>query len=131
LAKELNSVWVDLSQVNSTSRDIEHDRPKSRSLMWFNSIEPHADLIVFPWRPEVALAERKPAEPIPGNKAMEDAYATWKLRLDEARGKAEIVVAKNRHGESNVWEACGWDGATMQFTALRNSRQNDRYQGEF
>lgn len=118
LAKELNAIWIDLSQVNSQSRDRDFDRPTPRDLMFFNSIEPHADLIMFPWRPEVSIRERKPPEPLAGDDKGERLIATWKLKIEAAKNKAEIVIGKNRHGKSGVWQECTWDGPRMRFERL-------------
>jgi replicative DNA helicase len=126
LAAELDAVVVVLSQVNSKNRDRDYDRPQPRDLMFYNSIEPHADLIIFPYRPEVALRERRPPQPVIGDKKQEQAMTDWKQALDAARNRAEIIVGKNRHGESGIWRDCDWNGEMMRFEALTWDREQAR-----
>jgi len=123
LAKELDAVVVALSQLNSKARDREYDRPQSRDLMYFNSIEPHADLIVCPYRPEVAIAERRPPEPAVDDERGVKLLNEWRKKLKAAEGRAEIVVCKNRHGKSGIWEACSWNGPVMRFEGLSYERE--------
>jgi replicative DNA helicase len=126
LAKELNAVMIALSQLNSQGRDRDHDRPRPRDLMYYNSIEPHADLIVFPYRPEVAIRERQPPEGPIGDQKTDAAMQAWHQKLDAARNRAEIIVGKNRHGPSGISEHCDWNGPLMRFEALSWDREQAR-----
>jgi replicative DNA helicase len=117
-AKELNAHMIALSQLNSKARDAADDRPDPRHLMYYNSIEPHADLIVFPYRPEVSLAERRPPEPTPGDDKSERLMVTWEDQMRLAKGRAEIICGKNRHGPSGLTEPMTWNGPMMRFESL-------------
>jgi replicative DNA helicase len=131
LAKELDAVMIALSQVNSKNRDRDNDRPQPRDLMYYNSIEPHADVIAFPYRPEVALRERRPPEPMKDDTKAENLYFDWQQRMEAAKDKAEIICGKNRHGPSGEFRPCLWDGPTMRFkpleSALRSADDNQAY----
>lgn len=108
LGKELDMVWLVLSQLNLRNRIDKYQRPVASDLMFFSSIEPHADVILFPFRPEVALAERQPSD-------RDKDYESWQQELMEARGKAEIINAKSRHGRGYQSQACRFNGDLMRF----------------
>lgn len=109
LAKELGIFVFMLSQLNSQGRDRAHDRPQMRDMMYFNSIEPHVDLAVFPYRPEVALAERQPSD------RDELAFDTWQKQMKDIEGQAEMIVGKSRHGRGMRAAGCRWRSHLMRF----------------
>ncbi|MBR2510936.1 MAG: hypothetical protein IKB59_02085, partial [Alphaproteobacteria bacterium] len=64
-------------------------RPQLADLRESGPIEQDADIVMFTYRHEYYLQNRQPPE----NKRDK-----WKADLENARGKAEIIIGKNRHG---------------------------------
>ena len=112
LSKSLDIGIVALGQLNRGVRDRDDSRPRASDLMYYSSIEPHADTIIFTHRPELALAERKP-DPSDDRK-----FADWTSRMEMVRGKAEVINAKRRQGEGYLTCECGFDGPQMRFFDL-------------
>jgi len=88
LAKELEVPVVAVSQLSKakTSRD---ERPQLNQLD--SSLEQDADIVMLLFRPEHELSAREPA-------AGTEVHFRWETELEAARGRAEIIIYKNRHG---------------------------------
>ena len=91
LAKELNVPIVALSQLSRQVESRDDKRPQLSDLRESGSIEQDADVVMFVYRDEYYLANR---EPKPGT----DDHLKWEQQLNEARGKADVIIAKQRHG---------------------------------
>ena len=89
LAKELDVPVIALSQLSRSVESRDDKRPQLADLRESGSIEQDADIVMFTYREEYYLQNRQPAE----NKRDK-----WKQDLENARGKAEIIIGKNRHG---------------------------------
>uniref|UniRef100_UPI0023B77757 DnaB-like helicase C-terminal domain-containing protein n=1 Tax=Klebsiella pneumoniae TaxID=573 RepID=UPI0023B77757 len=57
--------------------------------------EQDADVVLFVYREEYYLKNR---EPTPGT----DAHIRWEVELATSRGKAEIIISKQRHGPTGT-----------------------------
>jgi replicative DNA helicase len=92
LAKELNIPVIAVSQLNRGADGRDDHRPQLSDLRASGDIEQDADVVIFVYREDYYL-ERKPPDP-------RDLSATtdWQQKLAAARGRAEIIVAKHRHG---------------------------------
>src|SRR4249920_1932062 len=95
LAKELNIPVIALSQLSRQveSRDDKH--PQLSDLRESGSIEQDADVVLFVYREEYYLQNK---EPKPGTPEHEK----WKLDMELAHGKAEVIIAKQRHGPTGT-----------------------------
>jgi replicative DNA helicase len=95
LAKELNIPVIALSQLSRQveSRDDKH--PQLADLRESGSIEQDADVVIFVYREEYYLQNK---EPKPGTPEHEK----WKLDMELAHGKAEVIIAKQRHGPTGT-----------------------------
>ena len=91
LAKELNVPIIALSQLSRQVESRDDKRPQLSDLRESGSIEQDADVVMFVYRDEYYLANR---EPKPGT----DDHLKWEQALNEARGKADVIIAKQRHG---------------------------------
>ena len=91
LAKELRTKVVLLCQL---SREVEKQvdcRPQLEHLKGSGDVEQDADQVWFIYRQEYYLQKRMPNE---GSKE----FAAWESMIEATRGKAEIIVGKNREG---------------------------------
>ena len=97
LAKNLEVPVIALSQLNRRTDTGGKPRPQMADLRESGQIEQDADQIVFIFRPEVYVEGERP-------------------------GEAELIVAKNRAGETgSAWT--GWQGAYQRFVDLYQYRK--------
>jgi replicative DNA helicase len=91
LAKELDVPVIGLSQLSRAVEQREDKRPQLSDLRESGSIEQDADIVLFIYREDYYLAAHQPADDHP------DA-AEWREKMERAYGRAEVIVAKQRHG---------------------------------
>ena len=114
LAKELNTPIIALSQLSRQveSRDDKH--PQLSDLRESGSIEQDADVVLFVYREEYYHVMRKPLE------SDREKFAQWLADADKVSGKAEVIIAKQRHGPTGTVEL-QFDGAITKFSNLAAS----------
>jgi replicative DNA helicase len=91
LAKELHVPVLALSQLSRAVEQREDKRPQLSDLRESGSIEQDADIVLFVYREDYYLAAKQPADDHPD-------FAAWQEEMGRAYGKAEVIVAKQRHG---------------------------------
>jgi replicative DNA helicase len=91
LAKELDLPVIGLSQLSRAVEQREDKRPQLSDLRESGSIEQDADIVIFIYREDYYLAARQPSDDHPD-------FDNWKDEMERAYGRAEIIVAKQRHG---------------------------------
>jgi replicative DNA helicase len=91
LAKELNTPVIALSQLSRAVEQREDKRPQLSDLRESGSIEQDADMVLFIYREDYYLAAKQPGDDHPD-------FAAWQEEMARAYGKAEVIVAKQRHG---------------------------------
>ena len=91
LAKELNAPVIALSQLSRAVEQREDKRPQLSDLRESGSIEQDADMVLFIYREDYYLAAKQPADDHPD-------FPAWQEEMARAYGKAEVIVAKQRHG---------------------------------
>jgi hypothetical protein len=95
LAKELSVPIVALSQLSRQVESRDDKRPQLSDLRESGSIEQDADVVMFVYRDEYYLQNR---EPKPGTQEHMD----WQVQMDQAHGKAEVIIGKQRHGPTGT-----------------------------
>jgi replicative DNA helicase len=98
LAMELGVPVMALSQLNRGTETRSDKRPHLADLRDSGAIEQDADIVAFVHRPAYYL-EREQPSPLDAQ-----AMRTWQRELDAVRGKAEIIIAKHRHGPTGIVE---------------------------
>jgi replicative DNA helicase len=84
---------IGLSQLSRAVEQREDKRPQLSDLRESGSIEQDADIVLFIYREDYYLAAKQPPDDHP------DAPA-WKEEMERAWGRAEVIVAKQRHGST-------------------------------
>jgi replicative DNA helicase len=97
LAKELNIPILALSQLSRQVEARDDKRPQLSDLRESGSIEQDADVVLFVFREEYYLENRKPRE---GTAE----FAEWEKQITDAHGRAEIIIGKQRHGPTGTVE---------------------------
>jgi replicative DNA helicase len=95
LAKELNVPVIALSQLSRQVEQREDKRPQLADLRESGSIEQDADVVMFIYREEYYLRPKEPP-------ADDPKYAEWQAKAEKAHNRAEVIIAKQRHGPTGV-----------------------------
>jgi replicative DNA helicase len=121
LAKELGVPIIALSQLSRQVESRDDKRPQLSDLRESGSIEQDADVVLFVYREEYYLKNR---EPKPGTPE----YVQWENEMHEARGKAEVIIAKQRHGPTGT-VGLSFQGEFTRFSDLaEDSHLPDRFE---
>jgi replicative DNA helicase len=101
LAKELDVPVIALSQLSRAVESRDDKRPLLSDLRESGSIEQDADIVMFTYREEYYLQGRDPSESTGDHseKFTINKAENWRKRMEAARGKAELIIGKNRHGK--------------------------------
>ncbi|MEO1544582.1 MAG: replicative DNA helicase [Pseudomonadota bacterium] len=110
LAKELEVPILALSQLSRQVEQREDKRPQLSDLRESGSIEQDADAVLFVFREEYYIERAKPAEGTPE-------FQTWLEKYERACGKAEVIIAKQRHGPVGTVEL-SFEGRYTRFGNL-------------
>ena len=121
LAKELDIPVLALSQLSRQVESRERKRPVLSDLRESGSIEQDADVVMFIYREEYYLASNKPDES--DAKKMED----WTRKMEEASRKAEVIIAKQRHGPTG-FAMLQFDAATTSFSDPAPAYDEESYE---
>jgi replicative DNA helicase len=120
LAKELNVPILALSQLSRQVESREDKHPQLSDLRESGSIEQDADVVLFIYREEYYLKNRKPKE------GTEDFYK-WAAEMEQAHGRAEVIIGKQRHGPTGTIELQFEDELTRFSSLAREERVPERY----
>ncbi|ABQ70399.1 replicative DNA helicase [Rhizorhabdus wittichii] len=105
LAKELSVPVIALSQLSRAVEQRENKKPVLSDLRESGSIEQDADMVWFVYREDYYLNLIRPKEASieAGDSAVEvTAFEEWKIKMERAHNRAELVIAKQRHGSTGT-----------------------------
>ena len=96
LAKELNVPIIALSQLSRKVEERTDKRPQLSDLKESGSIEQDADAVLFVFREEYYVEREKPSS--------KDVIkmADWTAAMAAVKGKAEVIIGKQRHGPLGI-----------------------------
>ncbi|MBJ3785333.1 replicative DNA helicase [Devosia sediminis] len=114
LAKELEVPIIALSQLSRQVEARDDKHPQLADLRESGSIEQDADVVLFVYREEYYLKNKEPKEGTPE-------HLTWQGEMEKVHGKAEVIIAKQRHGPTGTVQL----SFEAQFTRFGNLARAD------
>ncbi|QQR40988.1 replicative DNA helicase [Devosia rhizoryzae] len=114
LAKELEIPVIALSQLSRQVEARDDKHPQLADLRESGSIEQDADVVLFVYREEYYLKNKEPKEGTPE-------HLTWQGEMEKVHGKAEVIIAKQRHGPTGTVQL----SFEAQFTRFGNLARAD------
>ncbi|RLQ87627.1 replicative DNA helicase [Notoacmeibacter ruber] len=115
LAKELNTPIIALSQLSRQVESRDDKRPQLSDLRESGSIEQDADVVLFVYRDEYYMQNKEPEFGTPE-------HEDWQQKFDRVRGKAELIIAKQRHGPTGTVDL-GFEGEFTKFSDLADEER--------
>lgn len=94
MAKNLNIPVICLAQLNRAVENRQSPIPTLADIRDSGSVEQDADIIGLVYRPEYHLAQKEPE-----NRNSPE-WLKWRASMDECKGKAQFIIAKNRRGNT-------------------------------
>jgi len=127
LSIKINLPIILLSQLSRGVSGRDNKRPMLSDLRDSGAIEQDADVVMFVYREEYYLRHEKPIRQKNERESdFNSRLAEHYSKQDSLNGKAEILIEKNRYGETGVANM-NWDGQRTQFSDIDSPiyNQND------
>ena len=116
IAKELNVPVLALSQLSRQVEQREDKRPQLADLRESGSIEQDSDVVMFIFREEYYESRREPA-------IGTAEYLEWQQRMERVHSKADVIIAKQRHGPIGTKQLY-FNGNLVKFGNLLKNETN-------
>ena len=110
LAKELAVPIIALSQLSRQVENRDDKHPQLSDLRESGSIEQDADVVLFVYREEYYMQNKEPEQ---GTAE----YEEWSIKFERVKGKAEVIIAKQRHGPTGTVDLA-FEGQYTRFSDL-------------
>jgi replicative DNA helicase len=114
IAKELNIPVLALSTVSEAVEKRKKKRPRLGDLHEFDAIEQDADVVMFLYREEFYHEQEKPCDD-------DKRFAKWVRKATLLRGKAEVIICKQRHGPTGNVKLV-YESRFMRFSDLPHTQ---------
>tara|TARA_B100000575_G_scaffold294471_1_gene310665 strand:+ start:5338 stop:6846 length:1509 start_codon:yes stop_codon:yes gene_type:complete len=125
VAKELNIPIVALSQLSRQVEQRDDKRPQLSDLRESGTIEQDSDVVMFIYRESYYLERMEPVrKPEEDDIKFNDRTARWIQLTEESYNKAEIIIAKQRHGPIGSIKM-HFDANYTKFSDLTNKDYNN------
>lgn len=103
IAKELSIPVIALSQLSRAVEQREDKRPQLSDLRESGSIEQDADMVMFVYRDEYYIGAQQPKiAAFENDEKFQDAHTRWQQKMEEVHNKADLIIAKQRHGPTGT-----------------------------
>jgi replicative DNA helicase len=118
IAKELQVPVLALSQLSRAVELRDDKRPQLADLRESGSIEQDADVVMFVYREQYYHERAEPKQRSDeGDDKFHERLERWKRRAEEVHNKADVIVAKQRHGPIGT-RSLYFDGMITKFSDL-------------
>ncbi|HEY4164053.1 MAG TPA: replicative DNA helicase [Dongiaceae bacterium] len=118
IAKELDVPVLALSQLSRAVELRDDKRPQLADLRESGSIEQDADVVMFVYREQYYHERAVPTQrPDEADDKFHDRTARWQRRAEEVHNKADVIVAKQRHGPIGT-RSLYFEGMLTRFSDL-------------
>ena len=118
LAKELDVPVLALSQLSRAVEQRDNKRPLLADLRESGTIEQDADVVMFIFREEYYVEREQPVQRADEKEEhFHDRQRRWEQRREAVKNKAEVIVAKQRHGPTGGVNLF-FEGAYTRFADL-------------
>jgi replicative DNA helicase len=125
LAKELEVPVLALSQLSRAVEQREDKRPQLSDLRESGTIEQDADVVMFVYRDEYYLEQRRPKLAAFDNaEKFGEAERKWQEQMAAVHNKAEVIIGKQRHGPTGTVELF-FEGEFTRFANLDQMHAED------
>jgi replicative DNA helicase len=103
IAKELAVPVIALSQLSRQVEQREDKRPQLSDLRESGSIEQDADMVMFVYRDEYYIQAQQPKiAAFEDDGKFQEAMTRWQAKMEEVHNKADLIIAKQRHGPTGT-----------------------------